>query len=93
MVLQGVGELRDRCVRADHRAHNRATGQRDQAHYRANFAQYRAVADHSRAVAFLIADGVLPGNTGRSYVLRRILRRAAYQGRTIGFERSRFWPM
>jgi alanyl-tRNA synthetase len=60
---------------------------RDEAHYRSNLAPYRAVADHSRAVAFLIADGVLPGNTGRSYVLRRILRRAAYQGRSIGFER------
>jgi alanyl-tRNA synthetase len=59
----------------------------DEAHYRAHTSPYRAVADHSRAVAFLIADGVLPGNTGRSYVLRRILRRAAYQGRTIGFER------
>jgi alanyl-tRNA synthetase len=59
----------------------------DEAHYRANFAPYRAVADHSRAIAFLIADGVLPGNNGRSYVLRRILRRAAYQGRSIGFER------
>ncbi|MEI7770768.1 MAG: alanine--tRNA ligase, partial [Chloroflexales bacterium] len=59
----------------------------DAAHYRANFAQYRAIADHSRAVAFLIADGVLPGNNGRSYVLRRILRRAAYQGRSIGFTR------
>ncbi|MFN8501344.1 alanine--tRNA ligase [Kouleothrix sp.] len=59
----------------------------DEAHYRAHFAPYRAVADHSRAVAFLIADGVLPGNTGRSYVLRRILRRAAYQGRTVGFEK------
>jgi alanyl-tRNA synthetase len=59
----------------------------DEAHYRANFAPYRAIADHSRAIAFLIADGVLPGNAGRSYVLRRILRRAAYQGRTIGFER------
>jgi alanyl-tRNA synthetase len=59
----------------------------DEAHYRAHFAPYRAVADHSRAVAFLIADGVLPGNTGRSYVLRRILRRAVYQGRTIGFEK------
>jgi alanyl-tRNA synthetase len=59
----------------------------DEAHYRAHFAAYRAIADHSRAIAFLIADGVLPGNVGRSYVLRRILRRAAYQGRTIGFER------
>ncbi len=59
----------------------------DEAHYRAHFAPYRAVADHSRAVAFLIADGVLPGNNGRSYVLRRILRRAAYQGRLVGFER------
>ncbi len=59
----------------------------DEAHYRANFAQYRAVADHVRAVTFLIADGVLPGNNGRSYVLRRILRRAAYQGRTVGFKR------
>ncbi|HEU4322423.1 MAG TPA: alanine--tRNA ligase [Roseiflexaceae bacterium] len=59
----------------------------DEAHYRANFAPYRAVADHSRAVAFLIADGVLPGNTGRSYVLRRLLRRAVYQGHLIGFEK------
>jgi alanyl-tRNA synthetase len=41
-------------------------------------------------VAFLIADGVLPGNTGRSYVLRRILRRAVYQGRTIGLEKPFF---
>src|SRR6185312_9454622 len=40
--------------------------------------------DHTRACTFLIADGILPGNGKRSYVLRRILRRAAYQGRTIG---------
>ncbi|WP_174842844.1 alanine--tRNA ligase [Candidatus Oscillochloris fontis] len=59
----------------------------DEAHYRAHLAPYRAIADHSRAIAFLIADGVLPGNNGRSYVLRRILRRAAYQGRSIGFTR------
>jgi alanyl-tRNA synthetase len=59
----------------------------DEAHYRANVAPYRAIADHSRSIAFLIADGVLPGNGGRSYVLRRILRRAAYQGRLIGFTR------
>jgi alanyl-tRNA synthetase len=41
------------------------------------------IADHSRTIAFLIADGVRPGNIGRSYVLRRIIRRAAYFGRTL----------
>ncbi|HEY8284639.1 MAG TPA: alanine--tRNA ligase, partial [Chloroflexota bacterium] len=56
----------------------------DEEHYRAHQVAYKAVADHTRACAFLIADGILPGNGNRSYVLRRILRRAAYQGRTIG---------
>ena len=49
-----------------------------------NFTPYRVIADHARAAAFLIADGVVPGNTGRNYVCRMIIRRASRFGSKIG---------
>ncbi len=49
-----------------------------------NFTPYRVIADHVRSAAFLIADGVVPGNAGRNYVTRMIIRRAARFGTKIG---------
>ena len=48
----------------------------------------RVLANHSRSMAFLIADGVVPSNEDRGYVLRRIMRRAIQQGRALGLEHS-----
>ncbi len=50
----------------------------------ANFTPYRVIADHARAAAFLIADGVVPGNIGRNYICRMIIRRAALFGGKLG---------
>lgn len=53
----------------------------------ADFTPFRVIADHTRAAAFLIADGVVPGNTGRNYICRMIIRRAARFAGKIGLHK------
>jgi alanyl-tRNA synthetase len=83
-VLQGV----DSTYRTDLlwpliQTTQKISGQND-AEREANFTPYRVIADHARAASFLIADGVVPGNLGRNYVTRMIIRRAFRFGGKIG---------
>jgi alanyl-tRNA synthetase len=83
-VLQQVPSNYDTDLFAPIHERMRALLGHDPEAFEAERFSYQVIADHSRAATFLIADGVLPSNEGRGYVLRRILRRAVRHGRLLG---------
>ncbi len=90
-VLQGVHDNYDiDLFRALIAASVQATGVKAE---KAARASHRVIADHLRASAFLIADGVLPSNEGRGYVLRRIMRRAMRHAELLGAREPLMWRL
>ena len=90
-VLQGEHDNYDiDLFRALIRASEEATGVKAEGKNRAS---HRVIADHLRASCFLIADGVLPSNEGRGYVLRRIMRRAMRHAQLLGADEPLMWRL
>ncbi len=83
-VVQGVASNYDTDLFAPIHARMRELMGHDPEAFEQERFSYQVIADHTRAVTFLVADGVLPSNEGRGYVLRRILRRAVRHGRLLG---------
>jgi alanyl-tRNA synthetase len=90
-VLQGVPDNYDTDTfkglirESEELTHTRAEGE--------NQASHRVIADHLRASGFLVADGVLPANEGRGYVLRRIMRRAMRHAHLLGAKEPLMWRL
>lgn len=90
-VLQGVHDNYDiDLFKALIRASEEATGVKAEGAHRAS---HRVIADHLRSASFLIADGVLPSNEGRGYVLRRIMRRAMRHAQLLGSRDPLMWRL
>jgi len=90
-VLQGVHDnYAIDLFKALIRASEEATGVKADGEFRAS---HRVIADHLRASSFLIADGVLPSNEGRGYVLRRIMRRAMRHAQLLGAKEPLMWRL
>ncbi|NDA46720.1 MAG: alanine--tRNA ligase, partial [Alphaproteobacteria bacterium] len=90
-IMQGVQSNYDiDLMRALIRASEEATGVAAQGERRAS---HRVIADHLRASSFLVADGVLPSNEGRGYVLRRIMRRAMRHAQLLGARDPLMWRL
>ncbi len=83
-VVQGVRSNYDTDLFAPIHARMRELLGSDPDEFETSRFSYQVIADHSRAVTFLAADGVLPSNEGRGYVMRRIVRRAIRHGRLLG---------
>jgi alanyl-tRNA synthetase len=82
-LLQGKGNNYETDLFWDVIERTQALTDQTNAQRDANIVPYRVIADHVRAVSFLIGDGVMPGNDGRNYILRMILRRAMRFGRKL----------
>ncbi|WP_297323715.1 alanine--tRNA ligase, partial [uncultured Bartonella sp.] len=90
-VLQGVHDNYDiDLFKTLIHASEEATGVKAEGDY---VASHRVIADHLRSSAFLIADGVLPSNEGRGYVLRRIMRRAMRHAELLGAKEPLMWRL
>jgi len=90
-VLQGVHDNYDiDLFKTLIRASEEATGVKAEGEF---VASHRVIADHLRSSAFLIADGVLPSNEGRGYVLRRIMRRAMRHAELLGAKEPLMWRL